>query len=71
MRTNIEIDDGLMAEAQRLSGLKTKRAAVEAGLQLLVRVQRQKEILRLAGKVRWQGDLEESREGRVGRREGR
>ena len=64
MRTNIEIDDRLLEEARRLSGLKTKRAVVEAGLQVLVRLKEQEEILRLAGKVHWEGDLDQSRRGR-------
>jgi Arc/MetJ family transcription regulator len=64
MRTNIEIDDKLMKQALRLTKLKTKRAAVEAGLQMLVRVKRQEEALRLPGKVRWEGDLDAMREGR-------
>ena len=51
MRTNIEIDDKLMKEAQRLSGLKTKRAVVEEGLKTLVRLKRQMKILELGGKV--------------------
>ena len=64
MRTNIEIDDELMKEAQNLSGLKTKRAVVEAGLKMLVRVKRQRKILDLAGKIEWVGNLDEMREGR-------
>ena len=64
MRTNIEIDDSLMAEALRLTGLKTKRAVVEAGLRGLIRLNRQKKILDLAGKVHWEGNLDESRKGR-------
>jgi len=64
MRTNIEIDDGLLEKAQRVSGLRTKRAVVEAGLQILVRLKEQEEILRLAGKVHWEGDLDQSRRGR-------
>jgi Arc/MetJ family transcription regulator len=64
MRTNIEIDDELIREALRVSGLKTKRAAVEAGLKALIRLSRQKKILDLAGKVHWEGNLDESREGR-------
>ncbi len=64
MRTNIEIEDELIQKALSLSGLKTKRAAVEAALRLLIRVKEQEEILKLAGKVHWQGDLEESRRGR-------
>lgn len=64
MRTNIDIDDELMAAAQLASGLATKKAAVEAGLQLLVRLKAQEDILQLAGKVTWEGDLDESRTGR-------
>jgi Arc/MetJ family transcription regulator len=64
MRTNIDIDDNLMEEAQRLSGLKTKRAVIDAALRMFVRVKRQSDILNLAGKVRWEGNLDEMREGR-------
>jgi Arc/MetJ family transcription regulator len=64
VRTNIEIDDQLIREALRVSGLKTKRAAVDAGLRALIRLNRQKKILDLAGKVHWEGNLAESREGR-------
>jgi Arc/MetJ family transcription regulator len=64
MRTNVEIDDKLMKEAQRLSGLKTKRAVIDAALRMFVRVKRQSDILKLAGKVRWEGNLDEMREGR-------
>jgi len=64
MRTNIEIDDVLIAKAIRASGAKTKRAAVEAGLKLLVKLKEQEDILRLAGKVRWRGNLDQSRLGR-------
>lgn len=65
MRTNIDIDDDLLSKAQEATGLTTKKATVEEGLRLLVRLREQEEILRLAGKVRWQGNLDESREGRV------
>jgi Arc/MetJ family transcription regulator len=64
MRTNIEIDDKLMKEAMRSSGSRTKRAAVEAGLRLLVTIQKQAGIRRLRGKIRWEGNLEQSRLGR-------
>lgn len=64
MRTNIEIDDRLMREAMRSSGSRTKRAAVEAGLRLLVQVRRQVGIRRLRGKIHWEGDLDQSRLGR-------
>lgn len=61
MRTNIVIDDKLMRDALRVSGLKTKREAVEEGLRMLVRIKRQGEIRNLRGKLAWQGDLNEMR----------
>jgi Arc/MetJ family transcription regulator len=57
MRTNIVIDDQLMREALRATGLKTKRAAVELGLHTLLRLKKQAEIRKLRGKLEWQGDL--------------
>lgn len=65
MRTNIEIDDSLMREAMRRSGSPTKRATVEAALKLLIQTHSQAGIRRLRGKVRWIGDLNQSRLGRV------
>ena len=56
MRTNIVIDNRLMDEAMRKAGLKTKRAAVEAGLRLLIQVKSQACIRRLRGKVHWTGE---------------
>jgi len=61
MRTNIVIDDRLMAEALRATGLKTKREAVEAGLRLLARRARQAAAAELFGAVDWQGDLDVER----------
>jgi Arc/MetJ family transcription regulator len=65
MRTNIDIDDALMRQAMRSTGARTKRAAVEEGLRLLIRTRGQRSIRRLRGKVSWEGDLVESRRGRV------
>jgi len=65
MRTNIDIDDKLMRQAMRSSGARTKRAVVEEGLRLLIQTRGQRSIRRLRGRVRWDGDLEESRPGRV------
>jgi Arc/MetJ family transcription regulator len=64
MRTNIVIDDKLMDETLRATGLKTKREAVELGLRTLVRLQKQEGIRRLRGKVNWQGDLDAMRRDR-------
>ncbi len=61
MRTNIVIDEKLMKETLRLTGLKTKREAVELGLRTIVRLRKQQEIRRFRGKLRWQGDLDAMR----------
>lgn len=65
MRTNIDIDDELMAEAMRLTGLPTKKAVVEEALRRVIRLQKQKGILKLRGTVHWEGDLDEMRKGRA------
>ena len=67
MRTNIEIDDKLMARAMRLSGLPTKRAVVEEGLRLLVRVREQTKALKALEGLGWEGDLDEMRRDRPSR----
>jgi Arc/MetJ family transcription regulator len=61
MRTNIVIDDQLMKEALELSGLRTKKAAVEAGLRLLVKFSQQSKVKNLRGKLKWSGDLDRMR----------
>jgi Arc/MetJ family transcription regulator len=58
MRTNIEIDDELMARAMEAAGLTTKRATVEEGLRLLIRRNEQQAVRRPRGKVAWEGDLD-------------
>ena len=65
MRTNIEIDDALIAEAMRRGGLKTKREAVEEALKMYVRIKGQADIRELRGKIKWVGDLEASRRSRT------
>jgi Arc/MetJ family transcription regulator len=61
MRTNIVIDDKLMKETLRLTGLRTKREAVELGLRTIVRLRKQEEIRKFRGKLKWQGDLDAMR----------
>ncbi|MBC7658015.1 MAG: type II toxin-antitoxin system VapB family antitoxin [Frankiaceae bacterium] len=61
MRTNIVIDDKLMQETLRLTGIKTKREAVDLGLRTLLRLRQQEEIRRFRGKLDWQGDLDAMR----------
>ncbi|MDQ6664003.1 MAG: type II toxin-antitoxin system VapB family antitoxin [Acidobacteriota bacterium] len=64
MRTNIVIDDKLMRDALRATGLETKRAAVEHGLRTLLRLAKQAKIRRFRGKLDWQGDLNAMRSDR-------
>ncbi|MCW9706388.1 type II toxin-antitoxin system VapB family antitoxin [Fodinibius salsisoli] len=61
MRTNVVIDDDLMDEALKVSRLKTKKAAVEEGLKLLVQRKKQENIKDLRGKLHWKGDLDDMR----------
>jgi len=65
MRTNIEIDDALMAEAQKPSGQPTKKQTVEQALRLLIRLRQQREVGAAFGKYRWRGNLARSRKGRA------
>ncbi|WP_207539525.1 type II toxin-antitoxin system VapB family antitoxin [Sabulicella rubraurantiaca] len=63
-RTRVSVDRKLLAQAQEATGLSSPEAVVEEALRLVIRLKRQKAILRLAGKVKWEGDLDESRKGR-------
>jgi Arc/MetJ family transcription regulator len=64
-RTNIEIDDDLIRKARKLTRLKTKRQIVDKALDLLVRSESRKGVLRYYGSGIWQGDLKRSRRNRV------
>ncbi|MBU2755345.1 type II toxin-antitoxin system VapB family antitoxin [Acidithiobacillus sp. CV18-2] len=57
MRTNIVIDDKLMDEALKATGLKTKKEAVELGLKTLITLKKQATIKEYRGKLTWEGDL--------------
>lgn len=61
MRTNIVIDDELMDEAFKATGMKTKKEIVELALKTLIQLKRQEGIKALRGKLRWEGDLEDMR----------
>jgi Arc/MetJ family transcription regulator len=65
MRTNIEIDDALMKEAMAVAGTTTKKATVEAGLRMLIATGAQAGVRELRGRVKWEGNLDVSRRGRV------
>ena len=64
MRTNIVLNDALVKQAQKLSGLKTKKAVVEEGLRVLIRIYHQRNVRELRGKLDWEGDLNELRKAR-------
>lgn len=62
MRTNIVIDDELMAQALKATGLDTKKDVVEQGLKLLIKRSKQQSIRSLRGKIKWEGNLDEMRD---------
>ena len=61
MRTNIEIDNKLMNEAIKISGLKTKKETVELGLKTLIRLKKQENIKRFRGQLEWTGNIDDMR----------
>ena len=61
MRTNIVIDDGLLDDAIKLTGAKTKKEAVELGLRTLIALKKQENIKKFRGKLNWEGDLDQLR----------
>lgn len=61
MRTNIVIDDKLMKDTLKVTGLRTKREAVELGLRTLLKLRKQDEIRKFRGKLSWEGDLDDMR----------
>jgi len=63
-RTNVVLDDKLVEECQKATGIKTRRALIDHALRELLRRERQKKILELKGAVQWEGDLKALRKGR-------
>lgn len=61
MQTNIIIDDTLMADVLKVTGIKSKREAVELGLKTLLLLKQQEGIKAFKGKLSWEGDLEQMR----------
>jgi Arc/MetJ family transcription regulator len=64
MRTNVVIDDELMAKAMTSTGLTTKKAVIEEALRTLIRLKAQENVRQLRGQLNWEGDLDEMRERR-------
>jgi Arc/MetJ family transcription regulator len=63
-RTNVVLDDELVRECQKLTGIQTRRALIDYALHEVRRRGRQKQLLKLKGSVKWEGDLPEWREAR-------
>ncbi len=61
MRTNVILDEKLITRALKVGGFRTKKSAIEAGLQLLIQMKSQKRLRELRGKIRWEGSLERMR----------
>jgi len=61
MRTNIVIDDQLLADAQHATGIPTKKGVVEEGLKVLLRLKKQESVRAKRGKLQWKGDLDSMR----------
>ena len=64
MRTNIVLDDDLINRARQLTGIKTKKQVIQEALRLLIRLREQEQVRSLRGKLHWEGNLEEMRQGR-------
>ena len=64
MRTNVVLDEELVERAQQLTGIKTKREVIHVALRALVRLQEQTYVRALRGNLHWEGNLDESRQGR-------
>ncbi len=64
MRTRVVVDEDLLDEALRVTGLSSKKAVVEEALRLLIELRSQEEVKALRGRLRWEGDLDRMREGR-------
>lgn len=64
MRTNIILEDDLINRARQLTGIKTKKQVIQEALRLLIQLREQENVRALRGKLHWDGDLNEMRQGR-------
>ena len=64
MRTNVVLDDDLIRQAQKLTGIKTKKEVIRQALITLIRLRQQAQVRLLRGKLHWEGNLDEQRQGR-------
>lgn len=70
MRTNVVLDDELVAEAMKLTGASTKREVIDRALRALIKLEQQRAVLALRGKITWEGDLHAMRQARFVAEEG-
>jgi Arc/MetJ family transcription regulator len=63
MRTNIVLDEELVNRARQLTGIKTKKQVIQEALRLLIQLREQEQVRSLRGKLNWEGDLDEMRQG--------
>jgi Arc/MetJ family transcription regulator len=64
MRTNVILDDELIRKAQQLTGIKTKKDVIHEALGTLIRIREQAQVRTLRGKLTWEGNLNQQRQGR-------
>ena len=64
MRTNVILDEDLVNRARQLTGIKTKKQVIQEALRLLIQIREQENVRALRGKLRWEGNLDELRQGR-------
>lgn len=64
MRTNVVLDESLVEQARKLTGIKTKKELIHEALRTLIRLRQQSEVRNLRGKLHWEGDLDEMRQSR-------
>ena len=63
-RTNVVLDEKLVEDCKKVTGIKTQKALIDHALRELLRHEKQIKILELKGKINWDGNLEEWRKGR-------
>jgi len=63
-RTNVVLDEVLIKECRKITGIPTQRSLIDHALRELLRHGLQKKVLELKGRIHWQGDLRAWRRGR-------
>ena len=58
MRTNIDIDDKILAKVMKILGTRTKKETVDSAFQEIIRMNKQRGMLEMHGKIQWEGDID-------------